>query len=115
MSRRPVPSKARARSIKPQPCLCEGKSPSAKSPVRYEAELIRKAFVIAGEGGRLSPRRFLEVKNFRTRPAAPVTCGAARLVPEDQVNRLSSPGGWKTGTPGQRPCPKKNCEREAAP
>ena len=46
---------------------------------------MRKAFVIAGEGARLSPSRLCAVKNFLISEAAPVMCGVARLVPDDQV------------------------------
>jgi hypothetical protein len=49
---------------------------------------MRKAFVIADEGGWPLPERLFTVKNLRVSDAAPVTCGAARLVPEDQVYKL---------------------------
>jgi hypothetical protein len=50
-----------------------------------DAEFNRYALIIAGEGERLSPSRFLFVIYRLTSEAAPEMCGAARLVPDDHV------------------------------
>jgi hypothetical protein len=54
----------------------------------YRAEFIRNAFVIAGLGGAFETSSPLLMKYWRSNAHAPLTAGAAWLVPDETVKNF---------------------------
>src|SRR5207245_1289048 len=77
---RATPSNARPRLASPMPWLSDHNEVAA-APVRYRAELMSQALVMAGLGG-LEPTL---IKYCRSKAAAPAMAGVEWLVPEEVV------------------------------